>query len=100
MRELEIHLVLRFRVPEDGLTVNGILLGLQERTPVIFTTLVHSIFKALEERTVQRLVQQHPGRFVLNGRQPNARKLITHFGLRAGVDWRAIFPMHGQPGRS
>jgi hypothetical protein len=35
VRELEINLVLKFRVPEDGLTVNGILLELEEQTPVI-----------------------------------------------------------------
>jgi hypothetical protein len=80
VRELEINLVLNFRVPEDGLTVNGILLGLEEQTPVILNTLLHSIFKALEERIVRRLTREHAGRFVLNGHQPNPRKLITHFG--------------------
>jgi len=81
VRELEINLVLNFRVPEDGLTVNGILLGLEEQTPVILNTLLQCIFKALEERIVQRLIREYPGRFVLNGHQPNARKLITHFGV-------------------
>jgi len=81
MRELEINLVLNFRVPEDGLTVNGILLGLEEQTPMILNTLLASIFKALEERTIHKLRSEHPGRYVLNGHQPNARKLITHFGV-------------------
>jgi len=81
VRELEINLVLKFRVPEDGLTVNGILLGLEEQAPLIFKTLLKSIFKALEERIIKRLMREYPGRFVLNGHQPNARKLITHFGV-------------------
>ncbi len=81
VRELEINLVLNFRVPGDELTVNGILLGLEEQTPLILTTLLQSIFKALEERIVQRLTREYPGRFVLNGHQSNARKLITHFGV-------------------
>jgi hypothetical protein len=81
VRELELNLVLVFRVPEDGLTVNGILLGLEEQTPLILNAVLQSILKALEERTVQRLIRKHPGRFVLNGHQPNARKLITHFGV-------------------
>ncbi|MGA2466232.1 MAG: hypothetical protein ABSH06_18010 [Thermodesulfobacteriota bacterium] len=80
MDELEIRLVLRFSVPKDGLTVNGILQGLKEQSPLILTTLLEMIFKALEERTVRRLRQEHPGRYAGNGHQPNARKLITHFG--------------------
>ena len=67
MRELEINLVLKFRVPEDGLTVNGILLGLEEQTPVILNTLLQSIFKALEQRVIHKLRSRHPGRYVLKG---------------------------------
>ena len=81
MRELEINLVLRFRVPEDGLTVNGILLGLEEQTPEILRSILKTIFKALEERRVNKLMQEDPSRYILNGHQPNARKLITHFGV-------------------
>ena len=80
MTEMEIRLVLRFRVPENGLTVNGILQGLEEQTPVIIKAILEQIFKALEERTVMRLGRENPGRYVLNGHQRNARKLITHFG--------------------
>lgn len=80
MDELQIRLVLRFNVPEDGLTVNGILQGLEEQTPLILTTLLEMIFKALEERTVGRWRREHPGRYISNGHQSNARKLITHFG--------------------
>jgi hypothetical protein len=54
---------------------------LEEQTPVILNTVLQSIFKALEDRTVQGLTREHPGRFVLNGHQPNARKLITYFGV-------------------
>ncbi|MGB6866052.1 MAG: hypothetical protein WBE11_10210 [Candidatus Aminicenantaceae bacterium] len=81
MTEMEIRLVLRFRVPENGLTVNGILQGLEEQTPVILRAILEQIFKALEERAVMRLRREKPGRYSLNGHQRNARKLITHFGL-------------------
>ena len=80
MTEMEIRLVLRFRVPENNLTVNGILRGLEEQTPVILKAILEQIFNALEERTVLRLSRETPGRYVLNGHQRNARKLITHFG--------------------
>jgi len=80
MDELQIRLVLRFSVPKDGLTVNGILKGLEEQTPLILSILLEMIFRSLEERTVDRLTQEYPGRYMSNGHQPNARKLITHFG--------------------
>jgi hypothetical protein len=80
MTEMEIRLVLRFRVPENNLTVNGILRGLEEQTPVILKAILEQIFNALEERTVLRLSRETPGRYVLNGHQRNAKNLITHFG--------------------
>jgi hypothetical protein len=80
MTEIEIRLFLRFRVPEKGLTVNGILQGLEELTPLILKEILKQIFKALEERATTRLRREKPGRYILNGHQPNARKLITHFG--------------------
>lgn len=42
--------------------------------------MLERIFKALEGLTINKLNQKHPGRYVLNGHQRNARKLITHFG--------------------
>ena len=38
------------------------------------------IFNALEERMVSRWRREHPGHYISNGHQSNARKLITHFG--------------------
>jgi len=80
MDELQIRLVLRFSVPKDGLTVNGILKGLEEQTPLILSILLEMIFRSLEERAVGRMTQEYPGHYMSNGHQPNARKLITHFG--------------------
>jgi len=80
MKELEIKLVLRFRVPESGLTVNGILQGLEDQIPVIFIKILESTFKAVEERAINRLIKESPGRYTRNGHQRNKRKFITQFG--------------------
>jgi len=40
MNELEIKLVLNFRIPDNELTVNGILQGLKEQTPVILSKIL------------------------------------------------------------
>jgi len=80
MDKLEIKLVLTFSVPENGLTVNGILQGLEEQTPEVLTAILEQIFRALEERTLRKLSSESPRRYVFNGHQRTARKLITHFG--------------------
>jgi transposase-like protein len=80
MTEMEIYLTLRFRVPEKGLTVNGILQGLEEQTPTVLRAILEQIFRALEEEATMRLHRENPGRYIHNGHQRNPRKLITHFG--------------------
>ena len=80
MTEIEIRLSLKLRVPENDLNVNGVLQGIEEQTPVVLSTILETILKALEERAITKLKKQDPGRYVSNGHQRNARKLITHFG--------------------
>jgi hypothetical protein len=55
MTEMEINLTLRFRVPEKGLTVNGILQGLEEQTPTVLRAILEQILRALEEKATMRL---------------------------------------------
>jgi len=101
MDELEIKLVLRFSVPDEGLTVNGIFQGLEEQAPEILSTLIQGIFQALEDRAVQNLVESAPGRYRKNGHQSTARQMKTFFGtvgyrLRQMIDshtGQTIFPL-------
>lgn len=81
MKKLEINLNLKIRIPEQGLRVNGILQGLEEQTPIILTMILKSIFMAIEQRVIERLSKEEPGRYVLNGHQRKPRKLITQFGV-------------------
>jgi hypothetical protein len=101
MDELEIKLVLRFSVPKDGLTVNGIFQGLEEQAPEILSTLTQGLFQALEERAVQNLMESAPGRYRKNGHQSTGRQMKTFFGtvtyrLRQMTDQQtgqAIYPL-------
>jgi hypothetical protein len=54
---------------------------LEEQNLVILNTLLKRIFKALKGRTVYKLRSEYLGHYLLNGHQPNTRKLITHFGV-------------------
>jgi len=70
MDELEIKIVLSFKVPEYGLTLNGIFYGLDKDNPNFMNHLIKAILEAFEERAIEEL----------KGRQPRGRKFITSFG--------------------
>ncbi len=80
MDELEIKIVLKYKVPENGLTVNGLLKGLEENKSLIMKALLKAIFQALEEKEIEKLKLKDQDRYVRNGHQRNERKLITSFG--------------------
>lgn len=79
MREIEIHLTLRFKIPETGFNVNGLLHGLKESNSIIMLTIVQVIFKAIEKRMVKDLLKQEDHTYSLNGHQ-RERTLKTSFG--------------------
>ena len=80
MDELEIKIVLSFKVPENGLTLNGIFYGLDKDNPNLMNHLIKAILEGFEERAIEELKSSHPNRYVRNGRQPRGRKFITSFG--------------------
>ncbi|MGB9006079.1 MAG: hypothetical protein WCB96_10180 [Candidatus Aminicenantales bacterium] len=77
MDDLEIQITLIYKVPENNLTFNGLLRGLERDRDEIMRAVLRSILCALEERAVRSLPL---GRFVRNGHQPKARKFMTSFG--------------------
>ena len=49
MNKLEINVVLKIRIPDDDITVNGILKNLEEETPIILNKILENILRAIEE---------------------------------------------------
>jgi hypothetical protein len=80
MREIQIDLTLRFKMPESGLNVNGILMGLRQANASISSALLQSLFSAVEEQTIEQMQSEYPGRYVHNGYQSKARELRTSLG--------------------
>ena len=76
MDDLQIQIVLTYKVPEKDLTLNGLLRGLERDRDEIMRTVVGTILSAIEEKTLENL----PGRFVRDGHQSSARKFMTSFG--------------------
>ena len=81
MDELEIRIVLRYKVPERGLTFNGLLRGLEQDRDVIIRGVIQEVLAAVEEKAIERCQQRAPDRHLRNGRQPRARKGRTSFGV-------------------
>ena len=80
MREIQIDLTLRFKMPESGLNVNGVLMGLRQANARISSALLQALFSAVEERTIEQMQDEYPGRYVHNGYQTKERELRTSLG--------------------
>lgn len=80
MREIQIDLTLRFKMPENGLNVNGILMGLRQANASISSALLQSLFSAIEEQRIEQMQSDYPGRYIHNGYQSKERELRTFLG--------------------
>jgi len=101
MKEIEINLTLRFRMPENGLNVNGILMGLHNVSSKVSFALLKALFSAIEEETIEQMQKKFPSRYIHNGHQRKARELRTSFGsfhyrlaqLYDKVEKRTVVPL-------
>ena len=80
MDDLEVTIVLKYNVPEKGLTFNGLLRGLERDRDTIMRNVIRAILEALENQILAAYQEASPGRYIRNGRQPNLRKFLTSFG--------------------
>jgi len=76
MREIEINLTLRFKIPERDFNVNGILFGLKESNSAIMLSILKVILMAIEKEAIKEFDETT---YSLNGRQ-RERTLKTSFG--------------------
>lgn len=60
MDELEIKIVLHYKVPEKGLTLNGILRGLEQDKDILMGSMVKAILHALEEKAMEEQKIREP----------------------------------------
>ena len=53
MREIQIDLTLQFKMPESGLNVNGVLMGLRHANARVSFALLGALLSAIEEQTIE-----------------------------------------------
>lgn len=80
MGEITLDLRLVFKVPEKGLTINGLIHGLKEGAAQIHEAVLTTLMKAIEEKEVGRWSQKDPERYRRNGTQSKARQLKSSLG--------------------
>ena len=80
MGEITLDLRLVIKIPEKGLTINGLIHGLKEGAPQIQAAILSTLMKALEERVVQRWLEEDPDRYQRNGHQSKPRQLKCSLG--------------------
>lgn len=76
---MDLRLV--FKIPDSGLTINGLIRGLKEASSEIHVAIASTLMKALEERVIEQKLDQEPERYQRNGHQSQARKLRTSLGV-------------------
>ena len=101
MGEITLELHLGFQIPESGLTINGLIGGLKESVGKMHGAILESLMKALEERLIDEMIQNHPERYRRNGSQSKPRYLKSSLGtipyrfaqLRDQPSGRSLMPL-------
>jgi len=75
---MDLRLV--FKIPDAGLTINGLIQGLKEGSSTIHETILSALMKALEVKLIEQRLKQDPGRYQRNGYQSKPRKLRCSLG--------------------
>jgi len=81
MDEITINLTVNISLPQEKLTVNGVLFGLTQLIKEVFFIMLKVLLEALEERERQRLSRVCPGRYVKNGHQTQEKVIRTEGGI-------------------
>ena len=78
MDELEIKIVLSYKVPKNGLTLSGILRGFEQDKEIMMRSNLKAILHALEEKAVEEQKIREPGRYIRYGRRKRGRKFLCN----------------------
>jgi len=79
MDKIEINLILTFKIPDEGINVNGLLHGIKKANSAIMLSIIKTFFKAFEQRAIEQAKNLTKDRLIGYGRQ-RARTLRTSFG--------------------
>jgi hypothetical protein len=75
---MDLRLV--FKIPDSGLTINGLIQGLKESSSEIQGEILSTLMKALEDRVIEQKLEQEPERYQRNGHQSKPRHLKCSVG--------------------
>lgn len=101
MGEITLELRLVFEIPESELLINGLIGGLKESVGRIHGEILVTLMQAYEERLIEAMIHNDPGRYQRNGRQSKPRNLKCSLGkiayrfaqLRDRQNGRSVMPL-------
>jgi len=79
MSKIEINLAITFNIPDEGLNVNGLLVGLKQASSQIMLCIIKTLFTAIEQKAVAHILNTQKDKIIRYGRS-RPRTLRTSFG--------------------
>jgi hypothetical protein len=92
---MDLRLV--FRIPESELTINSLIGGLKEAVGQIHGAILGNLMKALEERLINKMIENDPERYRAKWSQSKPRYLKSSLG---GIAYRFAQLKDQQNGRT
>ncbi|NOY76649.1 MAG: hypothetical protein GXO76_02135 [Calditrichaeota bacterium] len=80
MKELSITMEIRFQIPNESLTLSGLIVSISDNLPDIGKALLVTLMKALELQATRQYLENAAGRTVRNGHESHERSFRTSFG--------------------
>ena len=80
MKDLSISMEICFQIPEESLTLSGLIAGIRDNLPDIGKALFKTLMKALESKATRQYLEKAPERYVHNGHESHERSFRTSFG--------------------
>jgi hypothetical protein len=79
MSKIEINLAVTFNIPDEGINVNGLLVGLKKASSKIMLCIVKALFDAIEQNAVSKMKHMQISKIICYGRT-RPKILKTSFG--------------------
>ena len=79
MSKIEINLAVTFNIPDEGLNVNGLLVGLKKASSQIMLCIVKTFFHAIEQKAIDYVLKTPQNNIIRYGRC-RPRTFRTSFG--------------------
>ena len=80
MKELSISMEIRFKMPDESLTLSRLITGISNNLPNIVKALLATMMKVLEAKTTEQYMAKAPRHYVSDRHKSHQRSSRIYFG--------------------